>query len=282
MKLTQNQFYGKTDELGSLPYGSTFLDTDTGKLHYTDTNGVQQISSNVNKTDAESNHTSGILIQVNKESLAGSSWGSKVKALEGYAIGNSTERIAEVVGSQTGAKHIGSGESYFIVGNSTSAIHEGSGNTGGMYGVNTKSLILGTGIGDHGYVIGVNAEAKLDNPNATVDYLQGQHLSVELKEGDVTGALTVQLVDFDYTGAGVVSGDFAYVQIQNDNLPSVGGTARAIYCKSILPSEFGGSVQVAGLINSAVAEYADNAAAVTAGLAIGTQYRTGDLLKIVH
>ena len=32
----------------------------------------------------------------------------------------------------------------------------------------------------------------------------------------------------------------------------------------------------------AVAEYADNAAAVAAGLPIGTRYRTGDFLKIVH
>ncbi len=33
---------------------------------------------------------------------------------------------------------------------------------------------------------------------------------------------------------------------------------------------------------SNVAQYADNAAAVTAGLNIGQVYRTGDLLKIVH
>ena len=32
----------------------------------------------------------------------------------------------------------------------------------------------------------------------------------------------------------------------------------------------------------AVAVHADNAAAVAAGLPIGTRYRTGDFLKIVH
>ena len=31
-----------------------------------------------------------------------------------------------------------------------------------------------------------------------------------------------------------------------------------------------------------VAVYADNAAAIAAGLPIGTRYRTGDFLKIVH
>lgn len=33
---------------------------------------------------------------------------------------------------------------------------------------------------------------------------------------------------------------------------------------------------------SNVAQYADNAAAITAGLNVGQVYRTGDLLKIVH
>lgn len=36
------------------------------------------------------------------------------------------------------------------------------------------------------------------------------------------------------------------------------------------------------LVISNILEYADNAAAVTAGLAVGSVYRTGDLLKIVH
>ena len=31
-----------------------------------------------------------------------------------------------------------------------------------------------------------------------------------------------------------------------------------------------------------VAVYADNAAAIAAGLPVGTRYRTGDFLKIVH
>lgn len=35
-------------------------------------------------------------------------------------------------------------------------------------------------------------------------------------------------------------------------------------------------------ILSGVNEYADNAAAITAGLEVGQFYRTGDLVKIVH
>lgn len=43
-----------------------------------------------------------------------------------------------------------------------------------------------------------------------------------------------------------------------------------------------GNAAVQGLNVGAVAEHADNAAAVTAGLAVGAVYRTGDLLKVVH
>jgi hypothetical protein len=43
-----------------------------------------------------------------------------------------------------------------------------------------------------------------------------------------------------------------------------------------------GNATFAGSVAAAVAEYADNAAAVTAGLAVGTFYRTGDVLKVVH
>jgi len=43
-----------------------------------------------------------------------------------------------------------------------------------------------------------------------------------------------------------------------------------------------GSIALTGTTTEVVAEYADNAAAITGGLSVGTHYRTGDLLKIVH
>jgi hypothetical protein len=47
-------------------------------------------------------------------------------------------------------------------------------------------------------------------------------------------------------------------------------------------SDNGAKLQVNGTASLVVAEYADNAAALAAGLTIGKIYRTGDLLKIVH
>jgi hypothetical protein len=68
------------------------------------------------------------------------------------------------------------------------------------------------------------------------------------------------------------------------------GITRSIYINPTLTSAFdfraievtAGKVVVPVVTETAVLEYADNAAALTAGLAIGTHYRTGDLLKIVH
>ena len=39
---------------------------------------------------------------------------------------------------------------------------------------------------------------------------------------------------------------------------------------------------VLGLVTAGITVHADNAAAVTAGLAVGTIYRTDDVLKVVH
>ena len=156
MKLTQNQFYGKSSELGSLPEGSTFLDTDTGKSYYSNGISHKQVNSDINKTHVKNDFTIGFNSIQKKENTDGTGWNSSVYGANFHAIGNSTELIANVVGSKSLAEHTGSGQSYFIVGAENRAYHAGSGNTGGMYAANINTRITGTGIGDHGYVIAAN------------------------------------------------------------------------------------------------------------------------------
>jgi len=68
------------------------------------------------------------------------------------------------------------------------------------------------------------------------------------------------------------------------------GITRGIYINPTLTSAFdfraievtAGKVIFPVITETSVQEYADNAAAIIAGLSIGTHYRTGDLLKIVH
>jgi len=116
------------------------------------------------------------------------------------------------------------------------------------YGSQSRARISGSG--DLGYVIGNNTSTFLQNANADVQWLQGAHTTVDLTAGHVSGAIAVQLLDFDYT-AGTIEGDFAYLQIQNDTVPTPNtGTARAINVDSTLPSKFGGLIESTSFVKT--------------------------------
>ena len=63
----------------------------------------------------------------------------------------------------------------------------------------TQSIVKIEGTGDLGYVIGANTSSVLNNAGADVEFLQGEHVSVDLKNGNVSGSVAVSLLDFDYT-----------------------------------------------------------------------------------
>lgn len=54
------------------------------------------------------------------------------------------------------------------------------------------------------------------------------------------------------------------------------------FTPALLLALYEANLSAAAMVIANVPVYADNAAAVTAGLAIGKLYRTGDALKIVH
>ncbi len=159
------------------------------------------------------------------------------------STGNSTATVDNIVGSRNYGEHTGTGQATFIAGSSHFAVHNGSGNSTGIYAISPKAEIKGTGVGSHQYVIGANINNVLNNSNATVQYLEGAHIDVNLQNGTVTDNAIGLVLDFDYT-AGVVSGDLDYLRIQNDTLPTVGGTARAINSLSTLPSVFAGDIGI--------------------------------------
>lgn len=109
-----------------------------------------------------------------------------------------------------------------------------------------------------------------------------------------TSAGTYNFVGFENqtiapTSGGRINNMFNLSPIINQT-GGANGITRGIYINPTLTSAFdfraievtAGKVIVPVTTETAVQEYADNAAAITAGLAIGTHYRTGDLLKIVH
>ena len=236
----------------------------------------------IQQTNVANDETRGANIDVTKENTSGAGFASNIYGIKSYGKGNSAETIVNIGGVWAKAEHIGSGRTYYLTGGTNRAYHTGSGNSSSISGIFAEGKVGGTGTGSHEYVVGSNNIAKLDNANATVQYLQGQHCTVQLVDGTVTNNVMSLILDFDYTGTGTITGDFEYLRIQNDTLPAISGTSRAINSLSTLPSVFAGSIQSAGMNNSTITEHADNAAAIAAGLTVGTHYRTGDLLKIVH
>ena len=133
----------------------------------------------------------------------------------------------------------------FIIGGNLEARYDGSGTNGAsasMYGAYNLARATSAANGTVSYMIGANTQAKVESANVTATNLQGQHTSVELTNG-TAGEVIINLLDFDGTG-GTVTNDFSYLQIQNDTMPTVNGTARAINSKSVLPSLFQGQVEI--------------------------------------
>tara|TARA_R110002050_G_scaffold24985_2_gene66707 strand:- start:487 stop:1380 length:894 start_codon:yes stop_codon:yes gene_type:complete len=235
----------------------------------------------VDATSISVDETIGLDVKIAKENTSVGGSDCKVKGLVCKVSGNSSEEIGHVIGIQSEAEHTGSKETR-VQGINTMAKHNGSGDTTAVYGIYTESNISGNGVGNHEYVMNVY-RTRVDNPNARVKYLQGIHASVMLGEGEVYRNASCLYLDFYNYGGGTITGDFDHLKISNEPIPMVGnGTARAINSLTTLPSVFAGSVQSAGLSDSAITEHADNAAAIAAGLSVGVHYRTGDLLKIVH
>ena len=198
---------------------------------------------NLVETNVENNSTVGFNLDVSKENTSGAGFASNINGIKAYSKGNSSETIVNIAAVWGKAEHIGTGRTYYITGGTNRAYHSGTGDSNSVSGTFSEAKIGGTGVGNHEYCVGVNAVAYLDNANATVDYLQGQHCTVKLNAGEVTDNLMCLILDLDHTG-GTISGDFEYLRIQNDTFnSSVVGTARAINSLSVLPSEFGGSIQ---------------------------------------
>lgn len=198
----------------------------------------------IQQTNVANDETRGANIDVTKENTSGAGFASNIYGIKSYSKGNSAETVVNIGGTWSKAEHTGTGRTYYITGGTNRGYHNGSGQSTTVTGTFSEARVDGTGTGTHQYVIGVNSIAKLDNANATVQYLQGQHCTVQLVDGEVTDNVMSLLLDFDYTGAGTISGDFEYLRIQNDTLPAVSGTSRAINSLSVLPSYFAGDIEL--------------------------------------
>ena len=193
---------------------------------------------------------------------------------------NSAFREDGLIGINPSVTFSGSDGAFYLYGDLTTSSHIGAGHVDFVSGSSVRAKVGGTSVATTEYLRGVSVLSTVDNATATVDYLQGTHTSAVLKDGTV-GEVNVGLLDFDYT-AGTITGDFSYLRIQSDNVPSVGGTARGIHSLTTLPSEFAGSIGAASFIKKGgtSSEYLMADGSVTTGTGISNPlgyYSTGTL-----
>ena len=169
----------------------------------------------------------------------GDAYGAVIRAI---GSGSNTDR--GLIGINPVGRQSGIGGAQYAYGVLATGEQTGSGNIDFIIGVSSRASSSGFSTATSEYVRGISVDAEINNANATVDYLQGNHASANLIAGTV-GEVNVNLLDWDYT-AGTVTGDLSYIRIQNDNYSAVGGTARAIHSLAALPSLFSGTVEVAG------------------------------------
>ena len=243
----------------------------------------------IQKTDVDNDLTDGINIDITKTS-AGTGYATQIRGINVEVENSGSAETYATTGIRNVSKYSGSGDASFLSGMLSTTTNEGSGNILGLYGTYTTVNSNGTGAQDVDYMIGKTILMYFNNPNLDVNRVGC--INAQLMFNAATTINTeayVMLLDTDFTGVTgadvTVNGNFSYLFIKPHaaaDVPSVTGTARAINSESTLPSVFAGSVKSAGMSNSAITEHTDNAAAITAGLSVGTHYRTGDLLKIVH
>ena len=268
--------------------------TVTGGINYAGGNvGIGTITPAgylaIQKTDAGNDTTKGINIGITKTS-SGTGYATQIRGINVDVENSGSAETYATTGVSSLSKYSGSGDAYFLSGMVSTTTNEGSGDLLAFYGMYTTMNSNGTGVQDVDYMIGNTIAMNFNNPN--LDANRVGCINAQLNFNAATTINTeayIMLLDTDFTGVTgtdvTVNGDFSYLLIKPHTaagVPSVTGTARAINSESTLPSVFAGSVGSAGMNNSAITEHADNAAAITAGLSVGTHYRTGDLLKIVH
>lgn len=251
MKQTQNQFFGKSRDMLKLPEGSTFLDVDTGKIHYSLGDSSPGISANQLVTNSDNDQTDGILIDIRKEST-GSGYLSRVNGIRTYVSSKGTGGLAHSAnGLKTYVKHTG-GDIAFVNGSYNETSNDGAGTNIALYGDYHKVSTTGIGTQEIEYMIGSTLAVYLSNPNASIDRLGALNAQLNFTQPTVinTEAYVALLdIDMDTDNTGVtVDGDFAFLYIKQQSadgsgIPTVTGTARAINCQSTLPSQFNGTLR---------------------------------------
>ena len=223
--------------------------TVTGDIHATGNLSVGENTSVVGSQNTSTSVATGSGQQVNTwidvaRSPAIDSAGSYTYGLVSRVQSNSTFEEGGLLGANFVSRLQGSGDASYAYGQKITAEQTGTGDVDFIIGASIESKSKSTGSNEVLYNRGISIETTHDS-SGQVWNLQGMHLSANLTSGTAVD-VHVALLDFDRTG-GTVAGDFAYLQMQEDvGSHTVDGTARSINSLNTLPSYFGGEIAAKG------------------------------------
>ena len=207
-----------------------------------------------------------------------------IVASRAEAAVDTTVSSGSIYGTNSKAMSYGTGDAGFLIGTYSTAENMNEGNvTGAMYGSWSQSRSRGAAAVDIESMWGSVNRVMTENDNATIGNVAVSYAEVYLTAGTVLR--DVNVIEANIKGIdATIGGDLSMLYINDKPAPTtVTGTTRAIDSRSTFPSFLGGDLKVSGALNvGTTGDHADNAAAITAGLAVGDIYRTGDLLKVVH
>jgi hypothetical protein len=170
-----------------------------------------------------------------------------------------------IYGNVTRTRLTGTGDANYLVGINPIASHEGSGNVGDqvtgllstarsrgtgnlkfLLSQNVQTEISGVGASNTDDVRNISSTMNLTNTNATIGEAMGYRSLIKFDGGSVSDMGLIDLeLDYKTANAGNVSlNNFAYINVRNDTLPTVSGTAYFIKSLTILPSLFSGNIGI--------------------------------------
>lgn len=252
------QFYDNTQE--ELYHSGNFTPSD----YLNKTTGGTITGNTIIDPLGSTTNIAGSLLTIKKESDASGTnvaqfnevtrTGTEVATGNTYATVNrvtnsSTVNVEGIIGTNNVGTYNGSGGGNFVYGAITSATHEGSGNLNFLIPNSDRSTFQGTGTGTIDYIRGHSVTSKIDNPNGTVNWLQGSHISANVQNGTVTNEVNSLYLDIDINNANspTISGDITYLRggSGSDVINAVvTGKKRFIWNESPFESDFNGIINV--------------------------------------
>lgn len=176
---------------------------------------------------------------------------------------SSNDNETGTVGLNIGTYKSGIMDSDYLYGTDFTTRLDGGGNTDFLVGHVNRVRLEGSNPSNIGTIVrGHSTDVRIDNPNSTVPFVQGNHPTVDMRQGTIGGA-TNMFMDFDVSTANLGStlnftGDVTYLQgggggdviSLKQHLDNEGHKLRFIWNQGEIESDFAGIINYTGDVSN--------------------------------